>query len=163
MNRYKKHRGLRRYYKNLAIKNEFAEMTWLNLDDPKVWFDHWDIHFDNRIYGNNSFKQRKPHLDTLFRHFDILVENIRQLKPEFQLYAILFDYDSRSDALFLHIANPNNSPFPLQTSDLQQTSTLTNISLKAYLNDLTGYEKLYGNADESYCLLFKKSVGRPLQ
>lgn len=157
----KKQRGLRRYYKNLAIENDFDKATWLDFDNPETWFDNWHLHFDWKGYGNDSFKRRKPHLDKLFRHFDLLVGKTQQLKKDFQLYCILFDFDSYSDTLFLHTPNPNNSQFPFQIADLKLTTTLTNKQLIDYINSLDGYEKLYGKADEAFCLIFMKNVGQP--
>jgi hypothetical protein len=155
----KKHRGLKRYYKNLAIKNDLDKATWLDFSNPESWFDNWHLHFDWKGYGNNSFKKRKPHLDKLFRHFEMLVDKTRELKKDFQLYSILLDFDSYSDALFLHTPNPNNSQFPFAIHNLQKTSTLTNKQLAAYVNNLVGYEKLYGKAREAFCLIYKKDVG----
>lgn len=161
MNGIKKHRGLKRYYKNLATENDLDNATWLDFDNSETWFDNWHLHFDWKGYGNDSFKKRKPHLDKLFRHFDLLVDKTKQLKTDFQLYSILLDFDSYSDALFLHTPNPNNSQFPFKISDLQLTTTLANQQLNDYIDNLNGYEKLYGQADEAFCLLFKKNVGQP--
>ena len=108
----KRHRGLKRYYRNLSIQNDFDKMTWLDFEKPYTWFDNWHIHFDWHGYGNDSFRRRKPHLDKLFRHFDLLVDSTKTLKTDFQLYTILLDFDSYSDALFLHTPNPNNTQFP---------------------------------------------------
>src|SRR5688572_5584973 len=134
--RLKKHRGLRRYYENLATQNDLEKAKWLDFNDAKMWFDNWHMHFDWEGYGNNSFKRRKPHLDKLFRHFDFLVERTKDLKSEFQLYAILLDFDSSNDALFLHTPNPNKSQFPLKIPDLKKTSTLTNSDLNDYVTIL---------------------------
>ncbi|GAB3638573.1 hypothetical protein GCM10027422_41630 [Hymenobacter arcticus] len=161
MNRIKKHRGLKRYYKNLAVKNDLDKATWLDFGNSKTWFDKWHLHFDWKGYGNDSFKSRKPHLDKLFRHFDMLVDKTKKLGTDFQLYAVLLDFDSSSDALFLHTPNPNNSQFPFKVFDLQLKTTLKNERLDTYINGLYGYEKLYGQAGEAFCLLFKRNVGRP--
>lgn len=161
MNRIKKHRGRKRYYRNLAVKNDLSKVAGLDLGNPKMWFDKWHLHFDWKGYGNDSFKRRKPHLDKLFRHFDILSDKTTELKADFQLYAVLLDFDSSSDALFLHTPNPANSQFPFKVSDLQLKTTLKNKRLDDYINDLEGYEKLYGQAGEAFCLLFKKNVGQP--
>ncbi|MBH8556608.1 hypothetical protein [Hymenobacter negativus] len=158
MNGFKKHRGLKRYYRNLATASDFDKMPWLNAG---TWFDNWHHHFDWYGYGNSSFKRRKPHLDKLFRHFDMLIGKTQSLNPKFQLYAVLLDFDSASDALFLHSTNPNNSQFPFKVSDLQSVTTLKNNQLDNYINSLDGYEKLYGQAGEAFCLIFKKGVGRP--
>ncbi|MFD2909009.1 hypothetical protein ACFSX9_09690 [Flavobacterium ardleyense] len=161
MNGIKKHRGLKRYYRNLATENDLDKTTWLDFNKPDNWFDNCHLHFDWKGYGNNSFKRRKPHLDKLFRHFDLLADKTNKLKIEFQLYSILLDFNSYSDALFLHTPNPNNSQFPFKISDLQLTTTLTNKQLNDYINNLDGYEKLYGQANEAFCLIFKKNLGQP--
>ena len=83
MNRFKKHRGLKRYYRNLATANDFDKAKRLDFNNPDTWFDRWHTHFDWYGYGNGSFKRRKPHLDKLFRHFDILVSKTKNLKPDF--------------------------------------------------------------------------------
>lgn len=161
MNRLKKHRGLRRYYKNLRVKN--SNWSALNFDDPEhAWFDLWHTHFDWRGYGNNSFKKRKPHLDKLFRHFDLLAEKAKSLQTDYQIWATLIDFDSYHDALFLHTPNPNHSNFPWTIKDLSRTTTLSNKELNYYIDGLTGYEKRYGQADEAFCVLFKKNLGIPV-
>jgi hypothetical protein len=158
MNGYKKHRGLKRYYKNQAIENDLQHHNWLNFDN----YGYWHLHFDIRGYGNHSFLRRKPHLDKLFRHFDLLVEETKVLKVEFQLYAMLLDCHSRCDALFLHLREPENRQFPFKVSELKTTTTLTNDSLNDYIDQLIGYEKLYGTGgEEAFCLLFKKNAGVP--
>ena len=159
MNQIKKHRGLKRYYKNLTVKNDLYKATWLDFGNSKTWFDNWHLHFDWKGYGNDSFKRRKPHLDKLFRHFDILIDKTKELKIDFQLYAVLLDFDSSSDALYLHTPNLNNSQFPFKVPDLQLTTTLKNKQLDDYINNLNGYEKLYGQAGEAFCLIFKRNVG----
>lgn len=161
MNRIKKHRGLRRYYKNLATENELHKATWLNFENSEIGLNNIHLHFDLKGYGNESFKRRKPHLDKLFRHFELLVDKANHLKIDFQLYAIILDWDSCSDALFLQTPNPKNSQTPFKIVDLQTTTTFSNQLLNDYISNLKGYEKLYGQADEAFCLLFKKNVGTP--
>ena len=59
----KKQRGLKRYYRNLAIQNDFEK--WEQFDFVKNsdnWFDLWHCHFDWKGLGNLSFKRRKPHI-----------------------------------------------------------------------------------------------------
>lgn len=159
----KKQRGRRRYFRKLETSNDLDKIKSFEFEKPETWFDQWHLHFDWKGYGNNSFKIRKPHLDKLFRHFDLLAEKTKALKNDFQLYAILLDFDSAHDALFLHTSNPNNSQFPFEIPDLTPTSTLTNKPLNAYINALKGYERLYGNADEAFCLLFRKDIGIPFR
>lgn len=116
------------------------------------------MHFDWRGYGNTSFKKRKPHLDKLFRHFDLLAEQAKLLKTDYQIWATLLDYDSYSDALFLHTPNKNHQ-FPWIIPNLSTENNLTNPALVEYLNQLEGYKIVYAKADEHYCVITKENVG----
>jgi hypothetical protein len=90
----------------------------------------------------------------------LLAEETKILEVKFQLYAILLDYKSDSDALFLHPPEPGNKQFPFKISDLNTTTTLSNAGLNDYINQLVGYEKMYGRGScEAFCLLFKKDIG----
>jgi hypothetical protein len=161
----KKQRGLKRYYKNLAIQDEFNKMTWLDFNNTDILSKYWHLHFDNKGYGNNSFKKRKLHLEKLFRHFEILVEKTKQLKHDFQLYAIILDFDSSSDALFFHKPSSNGNAFPFKISDLSPKSNLTNHLLDEYLKNkiLSEYKILYGQAEENFCLIYKENVGQSFE
>ena len=156
----KKLRGLRRYYKNLAIHNDFERMSFLDFqNEPNAWFDRWHWHFDWNGLGDNNFKKRKPHLDKLFRHFEMLVEKVKYLKIEFQLFVLILDNHSSGDAIFLHTPNPNDIEFPLTWKNISEKCTLKNKNLIEYINQLNEYEKLYGIADEPFCILIKKNTG----
>jgi hypothetical protein len=158
----KKQRGLKRYYRNLEFKIDFDNSTWVDFNDPQTWPPNNHFHFDWNGLGNNSFKKRKPHLDKLFRHFDFLVDKTRSLSFDFQLYAIILDFNSSSDALFLHAPNPNNSQFTFEVEELSSITTLTNKQLDQYITNLPGYEKLYGQTQNgAYCLLYIKNIGKP--
>jgi hypothetical protein len=135
----------------------------MNLEDPDSWFDNWHLHFDWKGYGNNSFKQRQPHLDKLFRHFDILQKKTERLKVDFQLYVVLYDYDSYNDALFLNTPNPSTSEFPITLPNLSTASTLTNTKLQQYIEECREYEKLYGIDGQPFCILYKPGIGLPFQ
>ena len=152
----KRHRGLKRYYKNLSIQNDFGKITGLKYDDTSAWPAHLHLHFDWYGYGNNSFKRREPHLDKLFRHFDLLAEKINEMQSGNKIYAIILDYNSSSDAIFIDRKNSVNENLTFKVEDLSGTSTLTNKALNEYLEKLTGYEKLYGQANEPFCFLYKK-------
>lgn len=155
----KLHRGLKRYYKNLSIQSDFEKITGLKFDGPSGWPAHLHLHFDRYGYGNNSFKRREPHLDKLFRHFDLLAEKINETQSGNTLYAIIFDYNSSGDAIFIDRKNLayNNLTFVIE--DLSKKSTLTNGALHEYLENLTVYEKLYGQANEAFCFLYMKNSG----
>ena len=161
----KRQRGLKRYYRNLETHNDFVDMqkSLLDFSNPDAWFDNWHWHFDWKGVGNNSFKRRKPHLDKLFRHFEILAELIKEFKKEFHLYVFLFDYESSSDAIFIHTSNPNNNcEFPIKFPSLSKQSNLTNTYLQTYIDKLEEYVKLYGKVDENFCILYKNNVGQPI-
>ena len=158
----KKQRGLKRYYRNLEIKNDFEKCEIFDFaKNPDNWFDHRHWHFDWKGFGNHSFKRRKPHLEKLFRHFEMLTEKTKFLETEFQLFILLLDFESSGDAIYLHTPNPNNSEFPIKWTDLSQTNTLTNAELRDYIEQLNGYEKLYGKAEEAFCILYRKGIGSP--
>jgi len=157
----KKLRGLKRYYQKLEHQNEFDKITELNLDDAQTWPKYWHLHFDHYGLGDRSFRKRKPHLDKLFRHFDFLVERTSRLKFEFQLYAVILDFHSGSDALFLHLPDFDNQQFPFKLEELSIESMLKNGALDEYIGRLNGYEKLYGHAMQGFCLLYKKDIGLP--
>ena len=157
MNHQKKPRGLSRYYKKLVLKNsDWSELNFTDAD--KAWFDLWHTHFDWDGYGNNNFKARKPHLDQLIKHFDSLAEKAKTLKKDFQIWALLHDYNSYNDALYLHTSNPNKSNFPVEITGLSTTNTLKNTALKEYLKGLNGFEMLYGQ-NERFCIIYKKDIG----
>ena len=164
----KKQRGLKRYYRNLAIQNDFEKML-LDFSDTDQWYDMWHLHFDWKGFGDNSFKRRKPHLDKLFRHFEILAEKIKGLKKEFHVFALINDFESHGDSLYIHTSNPNQrAEFPLVYPHLSILDTLSNKELQIYLDDLEGYVKLYGMSedeicrDEAFCILYKNNVGIPI-
>jgi len=151
----RKHRGLKRYYQNLAIKNDFEKVEWRDFNKQ---IGYWHLHFDCRGYGNASFRKRKPHLDKLFRHFDILAEETKNLDVDFQLYIMLLDFHSASDSLYLHPPESAANRFPFKFSDLQPNSTLINRELDNYINNLNGFEKLYGvGRSEAFACYSKKA------
>ena len=154
----KKFRGQKKYFKRLKTDNDLDKAVWLNFDEPNIWLDNWHLHFDWKGLGNKSFKKRKPHLDKLIRHFEILEKETKKLQKDFQLYAVLLDNDSYYDALFVNTENPNNK-FPWKYDNLITKSNLTNTNLEKYLNTLEGFEKLYGVADENFCVIYKKEIG----
>jgi len=162
VSKMKKQRGLKRYYRNLAIQNDFDGMQ---LDFSK-WFDMWHLHFDWEGFGDNSFKRRKPHLDKLFRHFEILAEMTKEFRQEFHLFAVIYEYASNSDSLYIHTSHPNpHRGFPLDYTDLSTLDTLANKDLQNYLDNLVGYVKLYRKGEdgcEAHCVLYKSNVGLPI-
>ncbi len=85
------------------------------------------------------------------------------MKIEFQLCALILDYDSSSDALFLQSPKANDSQFTFKFSELTSNTTVTNKALNDYIDNLVGYEKRYGRAGEAFCFIFKANVGQAFE
>lgn len=165
----KKHRGLRRYYKNLSRVNELETgMTWLDFKVPDIWFDYWHIHFDNYGYGNRSFKRRKPHLDALFRHYEIASQKMLNTGKEFQLWIFINNYRSYDDALYFHTPNPNALNFPHKYNDYGTEYKLSNHDLIDYLSKRNDFKMTCGayytedSPLEVFCALYKENIGLPI-
>lgn len=152
----KRHRGLKRYYKNLYTQNDFEKITGLKFDDPYGWSAHLHLHFDRYRYGNNSVKRREPHLDKLFRHVDLLAEKINETQSGNKIYAIILDYSSSSDAIFIDRKNSVNENLTFKVEDLSGISTLTNKALNEYLDELTGYENSAGRLERLFVLFIRR-------
>lgn len=159
----KKHRGLRKYYKRLEYENEFNKYALPNLSSQRGYDKYWHLHFDPIGYGDHSFKRRKPHLDKLFRHFTLLARDTKPTVENFRLYAVILDHSSHNDALFMHAVDANDSHFPFKVKDLSAKSTFTNAALHHYIEELEGYEKWYGVAQEAFCLLWSNKAGLPFR
>lgn len=157
MYRDKKHRGLRRYYRSLEADKDFYK-TLLRFKNEEIepCEIYWHTHFDWNYFGNSSFKRRKPHLDKMFRQFELYSSLASGFKTEFELYLVINDFNSGEDALFMHA----HIPF-FDKSEFQLNSTLKNGSLKEYLSNLDDFEIYYRKnpKDEDFCLLFKKNIG----
>jgi hypothetical protein len=156
----KKQRGLKRYYRNLETKNDFANWDRFDFDkNSNAWFDFWHWHFDWLGYGDNSFKRRKPHLDKLFRHFESILDKVKNYKNDFQLFIVCHDYKSSLDGIYLHTPNPNTDNFPVQWDNLTNETTLTNKQFENYIKPLD-FEILYGKTIAgAFCILYKKGTG----
>ena len=157
----KRHRGLKRYYENLSTQVDFDKYIELKFDDPSGWPTNLHLHFDWNGYGNNRFKRREPHLDKLFRHFDLMAEKINGTPFNYNLYAVILDNESSSDALFMNHADWVNDQLGFKPESLSIVNTLKNTALKNYIDNLGGYEKLYGVAGEAFCMLYKKDSSSP--
>ncbi|GGK89669.1 hypothetical protein ACD591_08045 [Rufibacter glacialis] len=158
----KKRRGLRIYFRRLEKHNDLEGFAAL-ISGKESWFDFGHTHYDWEGLGINSWKKRKPHLDTLFRNFDLYPNRLKLIEKPFQLFIQLYDYDSSDDAIFIHTENPNQDNFPYKI-DLMDKCTLKNQELIKYINQKGGFEKLFGIADnEGYCLLYKKGIGESLK
>ena len=160
----KKRRGLKRYYRRLRQCNELD--NWRDiLSDKSRWsyFDH--LHFDRNGYGNVCWKERKEHLDVLFRHFLMIEQFVEKMDRPFQIFAILVLEDSRYDALFLHTPNyhtPEEYPYIIPAG-YKKEYPLRNPSLRNYLVMLAkqGYT-VFSSEEKKACIVFKEHVGDSL-
>lgn len=165
----KKYRGLKRYYRNLAVDNVFITRTkWLQFK-PGIWFDYWHLHFDHYRLGNRRFKSRKLHLDKLFRHYELLVNESSNFPDGFQVWAFISENTSYDDGLYIHTPNPNKNEFPHKYSNYSLVSNFKNKNLDTYLEGLTDYKRIYlqfitdGESKiKNYCALYKIGVGESI-
>ncbi|QNF34635.1 hypothetical protein HUW51_18580 [Adhaeribacter swui] len=156
----KKLRGQRRYYRNLQKLKNFKNNALDLSGNSNSWFDLWHIHFDWKGLGNKSWKKRKPHLDSLIKHFNSFEESLNSYPKPFHLFAIIHDYDSSDDAVYIHTSNPNQNNFPLSV-EAATVSNLKNHHLQNYLDSLSSFEKIYCQSlEENYCIVFKNNIGQ---
>lgn len=159
----KKRRGLRKYYRKLARLNEFAcGENWLTyVHDADDWFNYAHLHFDWEGYGNLHWKERQSHLDALFRHYEMLAEVCLHVERALQVFAIIHEFDSGSDALYVHSPNPTADNYPLRSNNIE-TCTFTSRNLVEYLEALKmrGYSVLYAPPGSRYsdCIVFRESL-----
>lgn len=161
----KKRRGKRKYYRRLGRLNQIPDYWFTEIDDAESWFDFDHVHFDWSGYGDCCWKERLAHLNALFLHFDILVQAFRKVERKFQVFAVLNERDSGSDALYLHTPNPTGY-FPHSDFGYVSECTLTNPNFIGYLEMLRqrGYAVLYSprGADYPACVVYKENLGEPV-
>lgn len=160
----KKRRGLKRYYRKLQQTYQ-CERWCKNICNFSTWYDLAHLHFDWKNYGNIRWKERREHLDVLFRHYAIMEREAVKVNRPFQLFILLHQYDSAQDALYLHTPNPNAENYPLDFSKYETECNFTNRPLAEYLAKAAekGYSVLYSPTGcASCCLLFKRTVGDAL-
>lgn len=163
----KKRRGIKRYYKKLLQCNEWDYWSEYLLD-PSAWCNYAHQHFDWPGYGDICWKERKVHLEILFKHFSIIGDRLKNRERPFQMFAILHWRDSGQDALYFHTPNPY-SDFPYNA--IKEGYTIGIVSkndiLVEYLRNLEkqGYTILTYVGESDYqgsFLVFKKNVGESL-
>lgn len=164
----KKHRGKKKYFKQLATDNDFIKRTkWLDFNTKDLFFDYWHLHFDPYAYGDKSFKRRLPHLDKLIRHYDLASEKMKNTQLPFQLWIFINDFTSYNDGLYFHTPNPNADNYPHKYSELGTKPSLKNQALQGYLAKKTDFIILYNQHNdptfENFCVLIKDTIGSPIK
>lgn len=156
----KKRRGLKRYYKKLRQCSKWDD--WCDeLSDLSNWCNYAHQHFDWRGYGDICWKERKEHLDILFKHFSMIEHRLKNVERPFQMFAILHLNDSGQDALFFHTPNPYTEyPYTIPQMTYLPGCQFKYPPLRKYLETLIeqGY-KIFSSGDEKSCVVFKDNVG----
>ena len=158
----KKKRGLRRYFRSLEFRQTQIPQLWIKdgyFSYDKIWIDN---------YGFDGINKRRPHLDCLFRDFDRLADQINSLKLPFQIWIWINERDGKDTCIILHSTNPFTT-FPHKYKNLSQTSNFSNSELSNYINQKSGFKKLFGTSfyendngrqiKENFCILYKDNIG----
>ena len=161
----KKKRGLRRYFKTLKTK-EFSI--------PRLWLKDGYFSYDKRwvdYYGFFNLKQRKPHLDCLIRNYDLLLKKVNKEHQRFQIWIWINEFDSYEDCIMLHTPNPFNA-FPHKYDLYSIENNFKNKDLVNFIEHYTGFKKIYGTyfvenepgieTKENFCVLYKDGIGEPI-
>jgi hypothetical protein len=161
----KKKRGLRRYFKSLNTRETKIPLIWLKdgyFSYDKLWVDY---------YGFTGIKKRKPHLEYLFRNYEMLSDQISNLNQQFQIWIWINELTSREDCIILHSPNPFNS-FPHKYKSLTFDNNFNNTDLLTFINQKTEFKKIYGTrvlenengfkTQENFCVLYKDNIGEPI-
>lgn len=157
----KKRRGLKRYYKKLRQCNEWD--YWCDaLLNESGWFNYAHQHFDWKSYGDICWRERKEHLDVLFKHFSVIASRVKNLKRPFQMFAIIDLNDSGQDALYFHTPNPYTEyPFIMPQGGVRGCQ-IKYQPLKKYLERLVEEGYTVFTFERSSCFVFKEHVGDSL-
>ncbi|MBD3588139.1 hypothetical protein [Bacteroides sp. GM023] len=159
----KKRRGIKRYYKKLHQCNEWD--YWCNiLSDISEWCNYAHQHFDWIGYGDICWKERKEHLDILFKHFLMIEHHIKNVERPFQMFAILHLNDSGQDALYFHTPNPYTEyPYIIPQMAYKIGCQLQYPPLSKYLEMLMGQGyTIFTSEERQSCIVFKENVGETL-
>ena len=116
MNRLKKFRGKRRYFRNLsrAVSLEHNDLDFGN----EGWFDLWHTHLDFCGVGNNSLKIRREHIKAHLAVYENLLDKLDTYDKPYQSWIKLDDEDAGMDAVYIHTSNPNENNFPFKIENL---------------------------------------------
>ena len=108
MRRQRKFRGRRRYFRTLLDRSAQID---IGLDEGS-WFDQWHDHPDWYGYGALSWKSRLAHLHALATAYRACAKQLEGLGEPYQVWMLVASDEPSNDAVFVHTANPNGTPFP---------------------------------------------------
>ena|SRR5688572_17580 len=126
----RKFRGARRYYRGLERR---AARFSFDLSAGN-WFDLHHTHFDWVGHGRRGTRHRRRHLTALFTAFRRVVDQARASGRPLQVWlSVAADHEVEQDALYLHSANPNGTPFPYPFSGVEWS-----VEVPPFLRDFVG-------------------------
>ena len=97
------------YYFNLARR---ARLFRLPVSRDQ-WFDLWHTHFDWQNFGALGKLDRRKHLNATFVAFGRARQQLGVWGQPHETFVRAAPHDSGGDAVYVHSANPNGTPFPL--------------------------------------------------
>lgn len=147
--RYQKR--IERYWTKMEHK---ATEIFSNIDVDE-WFDYWHTHLDWEGKGNVRPENRGRAL-TLTYQFLKLAEGLTQHRNnEVQCFAIVKP-NTGDNAVYLHSANPNGTPFPHPYLDVQWG--VTNAAFIDVIDFTTHEVGVFGNTSEHTYFVRKRVV-----
>lgn len=128
------------------------------------WFSLWHTHFDWDGDGNENWDIRLKYLNEMIDAYHQAKEQLKQFPKPYQIWILIHENDSASDALYIHSSNPNSDNFPVKLKEITKVS-------KPYFDDkrleqfikqqyLEVVQVFYNGKKQFY--LFDKNVGEPL-
>lgn len=139
----RKFRGARRYYRGLERRAASFSPDLLGGN----WFDlhHW--HFDRVGHGRRGGRHRRQHLAALFTAFRRVSAQARTSGRPLQVFAsVSADGEVEQDALYVHSANPNGTPFPYPHPGVEWCNSIPSVLLEFAdaASDAIGYLEYEG-------------------
>ena len=104
----RKFRGKKRYFRGVQRAAEDFEFEPRSLS----WWDYWHYHADWPGWGNIRWRYRREHIRALCRVYLKIVAAKNESPGDFQCWLYFSCDDAGVDAVFVHSANENGSPFP---------------------------------------------------
>ncbi len=101
-------RGKKRYFR--GVHQKAAAFPFHPQADD--WWDHWHYHADWPGWGNLKWSYRREHLKALCQVYLKITAAMDDYPGDFQCWFFLERNDAGQDAVFVHSANENDTPFP---------------------------------------------------
>ena len=106
-NRTKKHRGGRRYYRQLVSEAEAFVLGFSDAD----WYNYWHTHPDWDGRGNLGPGHREKHIQATMEIFRRVLDQATVSGRQYQSWACIDINDTSQYAVYVHTPNPH-SEFP---------------------------------------------------